>query len=184
MILFVAGTVIAFKKVKAASHKGPAKQFRRYVMKKKIAVAVVIAGFGLAGLNQAYAGWGQRGGQFMNYPQYQVQPIQQVAQVDPAVQEKMDKFFESTLEIRKAIAMKRAEKQALLRSDNPDPAAASKIEGELFDLRTTMRQKADEAGVAGLMGPRDGFGKGGPGGKGGRMMNNSGYGQGYGQSRY
>lgn len=148
-------------------------------MKKKIAIAVVIAGMGLAGLNQAYAGWGQRGGNNWNGPQYQNQPIQQNIQVDPAVKEKMDKFFESTVELRKEMAMKRAEKQALLRADNPDPAALSKIEGELFDLRNTIRTKANEAGVVGLMGPRGGFGAGGPGqrgpgGKGGRMMNNPG----------
>jgi len=161
-------------------------------MKKKIAIAVVIAGLGLAGLNQAYAGWGARGANYYNCPQLQGG---QYSQIDPATQEKMDKFFTDTQDIRKEMAVKQAEKQALLRSENPDPAALGKIAGELFDLRTTLRQKADEAGVAGLMGPQGGrkfaqgnrgIGMGGPGmggpGKGGRNMgygmNNSGFNQG------
>lgn len=165
-------------------------------MKKKIAIAVVIVSLGLAGLNQAYAGWGGRGGggggYYGNCPQFQGG---QYNQVDPAAQEKMDKFFNDTQDLRKNMTMKQAERQALLRSDNPDPAALSKISGELFDLRTTMRQKAEEAGTTGFMGQmgRRGFGPGmsGPGmsgpGKGGParngrnmgyMMNNSGYGGG------
>ena len=87
------------------------------------------------------------------------------------------------------MAMKRAEKQALLRADTPDPTAVSNVEGELFDLRTTMHQKAVEADVVGLIGPMGGFGPGGPGkggphgGKGGRM-GNPGNGPGSGQGRY
>jgi hypothetical protein len=142
-------------------------------MKKKIAIAAVIAGIGLAGLSQAYA-WGPRGGgNYGNCPQYQGS---QYSQVDPAVQEKMDKFFTDTQELRKGIAMKRAEKQAMLRGDNPDPAAMSKITGELFDLQATMRAKADEAGVSEFRGQRGGPGsgpgmRGGGPGKGGRYMN-------------
>lgn len=131
-------------------------------MKKKLAAAVVIATIGLAGLTQAYAGWGNRGGggNYGNCPQYQGT---QYNQVDPAAQEKFDAFFNDTQELRKGIAMKRAEKQAMLRSDNPDPAAMSKITGELFDLRTTMRQKAEEAGVSELRGQMGRPGMRGPG---------------------
>ena len=162
-------------------------------MKKKIAVAVVVVGMGLAGLTQAYAGWGQRGGNFYNCPQYQEQGMPAVTQVDPATQEKIDKFLEDTTELRKQMAMKRAERRALMAAATPDPAALSKVAGELFDLRDTMRKKAEDAGVAGLIGPRGGFGMGGPGdgdyrgkgGKGGRgMMNNSGFGPGCWQNRF
>lgn len=157
-------------------------------MKKTIAVVVVIAGMGLAGLTQAYAGWGHRGGNFYNCPQYQEQGAPPATQVDPATREKIDKFFEDTTELRKQMAMKRAEQRALMTADTPDAAAVSKVAGELFDLRNSLRQQADEAGVAGLIGPRDGFGMGGPGmkgGKGGRqMMNNSGFGPGCWQNRF
>ena len=154
-------------------------------MKKKIAVAVVIAGMGLAGLTQAYAGWGHRGGNYYNCPQNQGQPV--ATQVDPAIQQKIDAFVAETAELRKEMAMKRAEQRALMSAETPDPAAVSKVAGELFDLRNILRQKADEAGVASYVGPGSGFGMGGPGmggpnGKGGRggryMMNNSGFGQG------
>jgi len=140
-------------------------------MKKKIAIAAVITTIGLAGLTQAYA-WGPRGGgNYGNCPQFQGS---QYSQVDPATQEKMDNFFTDTQELRKEIAMKRAEKQAMLRGDNPDPAAMSKITGELFDLRAAMQKKADEAGVSDYMGPMNRRG-GGPGmwdgpGRGGRFM--------------
>lgn len=172
-------------------------------MKKKIAIVAVIAGLGLAGISQAAGGWGQRGG--ANY--YNCPMIQngQMTQLDPALQEKRDKFFTDTQEIRKEMVMKQAEKRAMLRGDNPDPQAVSKISGELFDLRTTLRQKADEAGLPGAFGPmggRGGFtpgmnGRGfapgmddrgyGPGmgrqGKGGRNMGYMGN-PGYGQGRY
>ena len=143
-------------------------------MKKKIAIAVLITGLGLAGINQAFAGWGARGGYCPNF-----QGAVGYNQLDPAVQEKLDAFFAANQELRKALVMKRAEHHALMMSDNPDPAAASQVAGELFDLQTTVRQKAVDAGVAQYLGPMGGgFGMGdcrpgmrGPGpGKGGRGM--------------
>jgi hypothetical protein len=116
-------------------------------MKKQLLIALVISGVGLVVLNQAHA-WDQRGGagyygNDMQYPG----PRSQYNQVDPAAQEKLDSFFVNTEGIRKEMAEKRAEKQSLIRGNNPDPAVLSRVEGELFDLRTTMRQKAEEAGV-------------------------------------
>lgn len=147
-------------------------------MKKKIAIAAVITTIGLAGLTQAYA-WGPRGGgNYGNCPQVQGT---QTSQIDPAVQEKLDKFFTDTQDLRKEIVMKRAEKQAMMRGENPDPAAMSKITGELFDLQASMRQKADEAGVSSYMGPRGGR-DGRPGmrgGSGGRFMDSNMSGRGY-----
>jgi len=138
-------------------------------MKKKIAVAAVIVGIGIAGINQAYGGWGKRGGNFNDCPMIQGG---QYAQIDPALQEKRDKFFTDTQELRKQMIMKQAEKQAMLRGDNPDPQAVSKLSGELFDLRTSLRQKAEEAGLPGAFGPMAGRGSFGQGAKG------RGYGQG------
>ncbi len=142
-------------------------------MKKTIAIAAVITTIGLAGLTQAYA-WGPRGGgNYGNCPQF---TGSQYSQVDPAMQEKFDKFFTDTQALRKEIAMKRAEKQALMRAATPDPTAVSKVTGELFDLRAAMRQKADEAGVSNFVGPMNGRGDGtgmwGGSGRGGRFMDN------------
>lgn len=122
-------------------------------MKKLLTIALVISGIGLVGLSQAYA-WGQRGGagyygNGMQYPG----PCVQYNQVDPAAQEKLDSFFVNTEDIRKEMAVKRAEKQALMRGTNPDPAVLGRVEGELFDLRTAMHQKAEEAGVIEYLGP-------------------------------
>ncbi len=129
-------------------------------MKKKIAIVAVVAGLGLAGISQAYGGWGNRGAAYNNCPMIQ---NGQVSQLDPALQEKRDKFIADTQEIRKEMAMKRVEKQALLRNDNPDPQVVSTITGELFDLRATMRQKAEEAGISAAFGPMGGRGGFAPG---------------------
>jgi len=120
-------------------------------MKKKIIAAVLVSG--LAVSTVAMAGWGRGGGnpagcycgQGAGYYQQQV---------DPATQEKLNAFYNDTAELRKQMVMKQAERRALLNSDNPDPAAASKLAGEIFDLRTTMQQKAEAAGVDQYMGPR------------------------------
>lgn len=175
-------------------------------MKKTILTTALIAAIAIGtAATYASANWGQRGGGYWNennqapgprmqtqqYNQAPGQRMQQAPgprmqmqynQVDPAVQEKLDKFFTDTQDLHREIAVKQAERMALVRSDNPDPGAAGKIAGELFDLRTTVRQKAEEAGVAAYLGPngprggRD-FGPGGPGmrgggNKGGRHMNN------------
>ncbi len=150
-------------------------------MKKKLVVAAVIAGLGVAGISQASGGWGNRGANYYNCPMIQ---NGQVSRIDPALQEKRDKFFADSLELRKQVAMKQAEKQALLRSDNPDPQLASRISGELFDLRTTLRQKAEEAGIPAAFGPiagRGGFAPGMTARGNGPGMDNQGYGPGMGR---
>lgn len=129
-------------------------------MKKKIMAVVLVTG--LVAASAASANWNRGNGRGMNYqncPQYSNPVVQQ--QLDPAVQEKLDKFFTDTQEIRKQIVMKQAEKRALLRSDNPDPVAASQLAGELFDLRNSMKAKAVEAGVDQYVGPRGMMGGGG-----------------------
>jgi flavin-dependent dehydrogenase len=125
-------------------------------MRRQLTIALVITGIGLAGLTNAYA-WNQRGG--AGYYGNQMQnpgPRVQYNQVDPAAQEKLDHFFANTSDIRKEMAVKRAEKQALNRNTNTDPVALGKVEGELFDLHTIMRQKAEEAGVTEYLGTVNG----------------------------
>ncbi len=154
-------------------------------MKKKILTSALIAAVTIGVAATTFAGWGQRGGGYWNNDMQAPGPRMQMQynQVDPAVQEKLDKFFTDTQDLRKEIAVKQAERMALVRADNPDPEAAGKLAGELFDLRTTMHQKAEEAGVTAYLGPMNGqrggrfVGGGGPGmnrgmNKGGRYMNN------------
>jgi len=159
-------------------------------MKKKILISTLAAAIAIGAAATSYGGWGQRGGGYGGYMNNNMQApgpqmqMQQYNQVDPAIQEKLDAFFADTQDIRKEIAVKQAERMALLRGDNPDPGAAGKIAGEIFDLRTTIHQKAEEAGVAAYLGPRNGQrgGRGAVGGgpgmnggamsKGGRFMNN------------
>ena len=145
-------------------------------MKKKIAIIAVVAGLGVAGLSQAYGGWGMRGANYYDCPMI---GNGQVSQLDPALQEKRDKFLADTQELRKEMAMKQAEKQALLRNDNPDPQVVSRITGELFDLRASMRQKAEEAGLPAAFGPMAGRGGFAPG-MSGRGFDPDAYGRGNG----
>jgi len=166
-------------------------------MKKQILTTALVAAIAIGtAATVASASWGQRGGGgYWNNnnqnggPAMQMQNNQapgprmqmQAQQLDPAVKEKLDQFFTDTQDLHKQVVTKRAEEMALMRSENPDPGAAGKLAGELFDLRTTIRQKAEEAGVAeylGPQGPRGGrdFGPGRQGmrggNKGGRGMNN------------
>lgn len=143
-------------------------------MKRQIIAAVVVTGVLVAG--SASAKWGRGGGMggyaYNDCPRYPAA----VQQVDPAVKDKLDKFFTDTQELRRSIMVKQSEKMALLRSDNPDPAAVSKLTGELFDLRTSMRAKATEAGVDEYLGPR---GPRGGSGQRGMMHHQRGFGRGY-----
>ncbi len=71
----------------------------------------------------------------------------QVQNMTPEMQQKMTKFFEDTKETRKALAQKRAAMRAIMHAQTPDPTEASKVAGELFELRETMRTQAQEYGV-------------------------------------
>ncbi len=83
--------------------------------------------------------------------------------MDAETRQKYDTFFASTSELRKEMAAKRAEKQAVMRSVNPDPDQAAQLTRELLALRSQMKTQAQEAGIE--MAPGYGRGKG-HGGKG------------------
>ncbi|NLZ17059.1 MAG: periplasmic heavy metal sensor [Desulfobulbaceae bacterium] len=104
---------------------------------------------------------------------------------DPAMVQKHNKFLQDTVELRKQMAVKHAEKRSLMRSAQPDSAKVAQLTGELFDLREQLRAKAQTEGLPmGMMGggmgmgrwhgnwgPCDGMGPGGMGqGRGGRGM--------------
>jgi len=127
-------------------------------MKKKILAAVVVVG--LFSVGAASADWGKTGSDFGHHRQIQSGMMYQ--QLDQATQDKIDAFRTDNQALRKEMVMKRAEKQALLNSTNPDPAAVAQVTGELFDLRTSMRERAVAAGVDQYMG-RFGMGQGGKG---------------------
>lgn len=168
-----------------------AKQQKENDMKKQIVALALIIGLGMTtvasanwgrgdGYGRGYCGCQQQGqmmqGRMMQGPRFQ--------QMDQATRDKIRQFFKDTQPLHKEMAMKRAEKQALMQSANPDPQAVAKVAGEMFDLRATIRQKAEEAGIdqyiGGGMGRCGGRGRGpgmmGPGygmrGQGYRMMNN------------
>ena len=128
-------------------------------MKKQLLISALAGMIAVSAATATYAGWGQRGGGYWQQNVASPGPrmqMQYAAQLDPAVQGKLDKFFEDTQDLRKEIIIKRAEQRAMLRTENPDPAAAGQLAGELFDLRTTMHQKAEEAGVTAYLGPMNG----------------------------
>ena len=142
-------------------------------MKKKLIAAILISG--LAMTTAATAKWnGPRG----DGDCYQMS-MQSMQNLDEATKAKVVQFRTDNQQLFKDMVMKRAEKRALMQNDNPDPKVAAQLAGELFDLRTTLRLKAVEAGVAQYIGPRSGNcdrmgGFGGHGGRGknqGQMMN-------------
>ena len=116
-------------------------------MKKQLVALALIMGLTMATVASADWGKGNRG--YGDCPQMQGQ----MQQLDQATQDKIKQFFKDTLPLHKEMAMKQAEKQALMRSATPDPQAVAKVTGELFDLRTTMQQKAELAGVSQYVGP-------------------------------
>lgn len=147
-------------------------------MKKTFVITALVVGMGLFGLQQASAyqgmGGGMGGGCQKGGAGY--------SQLDPASKAKVDKFFSDTQDLRKQMVMKHAEERAIMRSENPEPAKAAKLAGEIFDLKTSIQAKAEAAGVQGLIGcgacqgPGKGFGQHHGGGRG--MGPNYGSGQG------
>ncbi len=142
-------------------------------MKKALIVTAVVAGIGILGLQQASANWGQGGfgPGFCGGPESgYTQGGPGFSQLSAEDQAKADNFLEETQGLRKEILMKQSERLALMQSDNPDPDRAAKLAGDIFDLRTTIQDKAEGAGVTRN---NDNF-SGGPGR--GYMHNGRGYG--------
>lgn len=156
-------------------------------MKKHIVAIALVAGLSLATV--ASAQWGRGGGRWGGYGwgygncpmQGQMMQGPMMQQLDPDTRARVTKFFKDNQALHKQMAMKRAEKLALLQNDKPDPQAVAKVTGELFDLQTAMYEKAEAAGVAQYLGPMGGRGMGGMGrGMMGPRMMSPGAGQGMG----
>lgn len=130
-------------------------------MKKKIAAVVMTAGLIMVGT--ATVNWAKGGGGYGHHGQMMQSSSIMYQQLDPAVREKISKFMLDSRALRKEMMVKRAEKQAMLLSSDPDAVAVARITGEIFDLRTAMRKKALAAGLGqyiGRFGMRSGMGPG------------------------
>jgi hypothetical protein len=109
----------------------------RTKMKKTILAVLFVAAAGVIGLQQASA----------RVFDHREDGAPRFQQLDDATKAKMEKFRTDTLDLRKQMAMKRAEEVALIRSETPDMDAVRKTAGELFDLRMAMQEKAKAAGL-------------------------------------
>ena len=124
-------------------------------MKKALAITALVSIIGLTGLYQASARMGMghvdmRSGGGCNGQAMGMHHA--TAQMDEATKEKFDVFFKDTQELRKSIVVKRAEKRALMLNEEPDAKKVGEVAGELFDLRTSMHAKAEEAGLSDYIG--------------------------------
>jgi hypothetical protein len=109
-------------------------------MKKTLMVAVLVAGIGIFGLQQATA-------HIHDNTSREDGSFQQFHRLDEASKEKMAKFWADTHDLHKQMIMKQAEESALIRSETTNIEAVRKASGELFDLRTIMQAKARAAGL-------------------------------------
>ncbi len=122
-------------------------------MKKAITITALVAIIGFTGVYQAsaYMGHGGCNGSEMG--------MRGNAELDDATKAKLEAFFVDTQGLRKNMAMKRAEKRALMNNDEPDAKKVGELTGELFDLRSTMHAKAQAAGLGDVIGKGRGCGK-------------------------
>ncbi len=129
-------------------------------MKKKMIAGVLIVGLSLATV--ASANWGRHGGYGNNYAGCANRQVVMNPQLDAETKIKIKQFFKDNQTLHKEIAMKRAEKRALMRNDQVDPTVAATVTGELFDLHATLMEKAEAAGVEQYVGApmRGGHGPG------------------------
>lgn len=110
--------------------------------KKNIIAGLVTAVLACTGLNSALAGPGT-----MQAPGGQHPCPLQGQQLDKDAIRARDSFLSETAALRKQMAEKRAAQMALMNSTNPAPEQASKLAGELFELREQLRAKATAAGL-------------------------------------
>ena len=136
-------------------------------MKKYLVAAALVGAIGFTGMSMANArgnygygpgpGYGNcDGGRYCDNGSYSEEDS-----------EKASAFFEENKGLRKEIVVKRSELDALMRQENPDEKKVAKLTGDLYDLQTTMEEKADKAfeGRAGY-GPGPGYGNCGRGRRG------------------
>jgi hypothetical protein len=72
---------------------------------------------------------------------------QRYQDMDAETREKHDAFRAATADLRKEMAAKRAEKQAVMHAVNPDPEQAAQLTREMLELRGQLMAQAEEAGI-------------------------------------
>ena len=117
------------------------------VNKKPLLGILVATALMVGGVQFAYAhghgGYGQDDAQYQNRDCQQRN--QMMDKTDTKINtEALQKFLDTTTELRKSYTQKRAEMKAVMRSETPDVASAGKIAGELFDIRENLIKKAKE----------------------------------------
>jgi len=82
--------------------------------------------------------------------------------------EKAAAFLDETKELRKQIVVKKSERRALMKQENPDEKRVAQLSGEIYDLKNMVADKAketfgDNPPPFGLMRPMGRFGERGRG---------------------
>lgn len=127
-------------------------------MKKISAGIVTIAVIGLlAGSALAWDHYGRGYGHYgMGYGMHHDYAYGDDAGVS---REARNQFLTETADLRKDLASKRIELDAVMSAENPDQETAGKLSKEVFELREQIHAKAEAAGVAGPLAGR-GYGYG------------------------
>ncbi len=68
----------------------------------------------------------------------------------PAPSGDYGKFLDETADLRKDLAAKGAEYDALMASPDPDPTRANKLSKEIFDIQAQLREKARQYDISGM----------------------------------
>ncbi|MBU0731221.1 MAG: hypothetical protein KKE17_01820 [Proteobacteria bacterium] len=142
-------------------------------MNKTIVILIAAATFGLAGYQFADAGSRNHGGGMDGECDMELcceqGPGACLASMSEEDKAAHLKFKEDTKDLRKKMAMKKAELKAVMASETPNQGEAGKLAGELFELRDELKTKALAAGIKPGMGKCDKAGMGkcdkGPGQK-------------------
>ena len=120
--------------------------------KKKIILGVaLVSAISVAGLQNASANpWGGGPNKWQNSQcgQCDRSNYRGQAQLDEKSTEDYEKFRNETSDLRKEIAIRKAEKKALMLNENPDAKRVAQLTGELFDLREQLHTKAQEKGLS------------------------------------
>lgn len=139
--------------------------------KKKIILGVVlVSAIAFAGMQNAGANpWGGGPNKWGGSPcgQCDGSGFSGQQQLNDTSIEARNAFLSETVELRKALATKNAEKRALMLGDNPDASRVAQLTGEVFDLREQLQSIAQEKGIEKVgFGRGPGRGCGGPGPRG------------------
>jgi hypothetical protein len=68
----------------------------------------------------------------------------------PAPSGDYERFLDETADLRKDLAAKGAEYDALMARPDPDPTRTSTLSQEIFDLQNQLREKAQNYGISGM----------------------------------